>query len=422
VRSLRALSLWVAGLAFFVGGLVVVARGSRRAEDAFPRASIFNESPHGLSLAYGYLRDLSQRKGSRGAPVSVLSHRVGHEHVPVEAVVFRIRPRLEPVPRSRDEADEEEDGEGKKGDEGKSQPEKKKTDAEKGKVGRKAAARRSRGPLLSPAEDEWIRGGGRLVLGVADSYGPVFATAAARAMPVRKVFPLWPMVRTLVPGEATRALAGAPADEAHAIFASGTAPVVSRLLLGKGDVCLLALPEVLENAGLPRGDHLRLLVALAGEDRPVLFDEWALGLGQDEGLLDLLLAWGLGPAFVACAFALMLWFWRARTRIGPADRDPTESRSEAVDLVDSLAQLYDRALARRGAARLYREGFDKAVAARTGLRGAALSRRVDELLRGQAPPVLGGAEIPPSEFLRVLQAVNAGYRRLYEHGHSRRRV
>jgi hypothetical protein len=147
-----------------------------------------------------------------------------------------------------------------------------------------------------------------------------------------------------------------------------------------------------------------------------------LGLGQDEGLLDLLLAWGLGPAFVACAFALMLWFWRARTRIGPADRDPTESRSEAVDLVDSLAQLYDRALARRGAARLYREGFDKAVATRTGLRGAALSRRVDELLRGQAPPVLGGAEIPPSEFLRVLQAVNAGYRRLYEHGHSRRRV
>jgi hypothetical protein len=108
--------------------------------------------------------------------------------------------------------------------------------------------------------------------------------------------------------------------------------------------------------------------------------------------------------------------------VGPADRDPAESRSEAVDLVDSLAQLYDRALTRRATARLYREGFDKAVALRSGLRGAALARRADELLRGRGPQVPGGAEIPPSELLRVLQAVNEGYRRLYAHGHSRRRL
>ena len=415
MRSLRALSLWLAGLAFFAGALFVVARGSRRAEDAFPRASVFNESPHGLSLAYGYLRDRSQQKSGRGAPVAVLSRRVGHQPLPPEAVVFRIRPSLRPSSSSAAEGDGEEEDDATEGPEKKDQEKKGKT--------KKAAVRRPvGGPLLSPAEDEWVHGGGRLVLGVADEYGPVVATGSPRAVPVRKVFPIWPAVRTLVPGDATRTLAGATADEAHAVFASGSAPVLSRLLVGKGDVLLLAVPEILENASLPRGDHLRLLVALAGEDRPIFFDEWALGLGRSEGLLEVMLEWGLGPAFLASALSFALWLWRARTRVGPADRDPAESRSEAVDLVDSLAQLYDRALTRRGTARLYREGFDKAVATRTGLRGAALARRADELLRGRAPQVLGGAEIPPSEFRRVLQAVNDGYRRLHEHGHSRRRL
>ena len=408
MTSLRALSLWVAGLAFFAGALFVVARGSRRAEDAFPRASVFNESPHGLSLAYGYLRDRSQPQDGRGAPVAVLSRRVGHEQLPPGAVVFRIRPGLHPSPSSPEAGEAEEDDA--------------KDQQKKGKARKAAVVKRPRGPLLSPAEDEWVRGGGRLVLGIADEYGPVVATGSPRAVPVRKVFPIWPAVRTLVPGDATRTLAGATADEAHAVFASGFAPVLSRLLMGKGDVLLLAVPEILENAGLPRGDHLRLLVALAGEGRPVFFDEWALGLGRSEGLLEVMLGWGLGPAFLASALGFALWLWRARPRVGPADRDPAESRSEAVDLVDSLAQLYDRALTRRGTARLYREGFDKAVATRTGLRGAALARRAEELLRGRAPQVLGGAEIPPSEFRRVLQAVNDGYRRLYEHGHSRRRL
>ena len=415
MRSLRALPLWLAGIAFFAGALLVVARGSRRAEDVFPSASVFDESAHGLSLAYGYLRDRAQQTAGRGAPVAVLSRRVGHERLPPEAVVLRIRPNLHPSPASPEERAPDDEGDAKEGPDKKAKPAK--------PIVRKAAVeRRDRGVLLSPAEDEWVRAGGRLVLGIASEYGSVSATGSPRATPVRKVFPIWPQVRTLVPAEATRTLAGAAAFEAHALFASGSAPVLSRLLVGKGDVLLLALPEILENANLPRGDHLRLLMALAGENRPVFFDEWALGLGRDEGLLDLMLGWGLGPAFIAGALALALWFWRARTRIGPADRDATESRSEAVDLVDSLASLYDRALTRRATARLYREGFDKAVATRTGLRGAALLRRAEELLRGRAPHVPGGAEIPPSEFLRTLTGVNEGYRRLYEHGHSRRRL
>jgi hypothetical protein len=60
------------------------------------------------------------------------------------------------------------------------------------------------------------------------------------------------------------------------------------------------------------------------------------------------------------------------------------------------------------------------VGAHTGLKGAALARRAQALLGREAPDLGAGAEIPPSEFLRSMHAVNQGYRRLYEHGHSRR--
>ena len=105
----------------------------------------------------------------------------------------------------------------------------------------------------------------------------------------------------------------------------------------------------------------------------------------------------------------------------PEEDDTTEERSEAVDLVDSLAQLYDRALTRREATALHQDGFRRAVGLRTALRGAALERRTRELL-GAAEALPGGAaEIPTSAFLRALAAVNNGYRRLHEHAHTRRR-
>ena len=384
MRSLRALAPWLGGLAFFAGALVVLTSGTHRAEDTFPRASVFNESPRGLSLAYRYLRDRAERPGGHKGRVEVLSRRIGFEQLPADAVVFRIRPSRRPAGRSRDEGE-------------------------------------AHGPpLLSGAELEWVHRGGRLVLGVAGDYGPLHAAAAPRPAAVRKVFPIWPGVRTLLPAEETRTLSGMPADEAHAVFASDSSPVLSLLPFGKGEAFLFSLPELFENGALPRADHLALLVALAGQGRPVFFDEWAQGLGRAEGLLDLMLEWGFGPAFVACALAFVLWLWRARTRLGPEDPDPPEGRSEAVDLVDSLAQLYDRALTRREAVRLQRESFDRAVGAHTGLKGPALARRAEQLLRREAPDLRAGAEIPPSEFLRSMHAVNQGYRRLYEHGHSRR--
>jgi len=258
------------------------------------------------------------------------------------------------------------------------------------------------------------------VLGLDRSYGLVGVEPAALAGVPRKVFPLWPRVKTLAPPIERRTLAGPLMDEAHTLFALGDAALVARWPRGRGEVLLLAAPELLDNAHLAQGDHLALLEALAGSARPVYFDEHAHGLGRSTGLLELLLAWGLGPTLVLGALALSLALWRSRARLGPEEDDQRELRSEAVDLVDSLAQLYERTLSRRAAAQLYAASFTRAVALRTGLSGAALARRVDELTRGRI--VLPGepqTEITPAVFQRILHSLNEGFGRLAEHGHTR---
>jgi hypothetical protein len=364
----------VAWAAFAAGALWVVKEGASRSAGGFPPGSVFNPTPEGLSMAHRYLGERSRLAGGRRPAPTVLAETARADNLPPGGVLFRIRPLRSP----------------------------------------RAAA-----PLLTPSEDLWVRAGGRLVLGVASSYGPLTLTPAGPAWPLRKVFPLWPGVRRLAPSGGLPALGGPPAADAHAVFLAGDVPILSRLPLGRGDVILLATPDVLENGGLARADHLRLLEALAGS-RPVLFDEAAHGLGRDGGLLERLFAWGFGPSLVVGALAFALALWRGRARLGPAEGEPPEARSEAVDLVDSLAQLYERALSRRDAASLYLQSFRRAVSLRTGLAGGALDRRVRDLL-GEAPPPLPAAgEIPASDFTRRLSLINDGYRRLHEHARTRR--
>ncbi len=174
---------------------------------------------------------------------------------------------------------------------------------------------------------------------------------------------------------------------------AGENPVIARLPLGRGDVVLLSCPDVFHNARLAVGDHLALLTALAGPagpagtaGRPVYFDERSHGIVADEGLLAVLSRWGLGPALLLAGLAALALFCRQAVRIGPPERDPGDTRSEAVDLVDSLGELYDRALSRGDAVRLYWEGFVHTVAIDTGLSGAALEARARELAAGFTPP------------------------------------
>jgi hypothetical protein len=411
VSAARAAVLWVAMIAFFVAALALLNQEQRRDRATFPAGSVFDVSPVGLASAQRYL---AARADQRRARVAVLTQPIGLASLPADAAVFRMRPRTDLAAPSADEPDE---------DERKSEDQR--------RSGREAARRaspspspsptpRSRTRFLTPHELAWVEGGGRLVLGLDRAYGPVHVEPAARAGAPRKVFPLWPRVKTLVPPTERRTLAGPLMDEAHTLFALGDAALVARWPRGRGEVLLLAAPELLDNAHLAQADHLALLEALAGNGRAVYFDEHAHGLGKSTGLLELLLGWGLGPTFVLGALALLLVAWRSRARLGPEEDDLRELRSEAVDLVDSLAQLYERTLSRREAARLYSASFTRAVALRTGLSGTALSRRVDQLTGGRV--VLPGepeTEITPAVFQRIVRSLNDGFGRLAEHAHTR---
>ena len=395
MRGVRLLPV-LAWAAFVAGALWVATAGGRRSASGFPPGSVFNPTPNGLSTAYRYLGERARLPGAPRPAPAVLAERVRPGTLPRDGVLFRLRPLRSAHAVSAEEAGSRQE-----------------------KAGRKREERR---PLLVPAEEAWVRAGGRLVLGAASSYGPLTVTPGRTGAPPRKVFPLWPGVVRLALAGAAPALGGPPAADAHAVFVAGEAPVVSRLPLGQGEVILLAAPDVLENGRIDKADHLLLLEALAGTGRPVAFDEWAHGLGQEGSLLQGLLAWGFGPALVVGAVAFALALWRGRARLGPEEPERPEARSEAVDLVDSLALLYERALSRREAASLHLEAFRRAVSLRTGLAGGALDRRVRDLLGEGPPPLPPAGEIPASDFARRLSLVNDGYRRLHEHARTRRRA
>lgn len=227
----------------------------------------------------------------------------------------------------------------------------------------------------------------------------------------RKVFPVWPGVEKLEPPH-RRVLAGPALDDVHAVLATGKGPLAARGRMGKGDVVLLACPEVFQNAALGNAHHLALLGALAG-GRKAYFDESVHGLSSEAGAVEILRQWGFGPLLLLAALAALAALWRGRARLGPEEDDARETRVEAVDFVDSLAMLYNRALMRRQALGLYERAFEQAVAVRTGLKGPALQARVGELLRHR-PDLKGaaGRDLGAMEFQRGLREINEAFRRL----------
>jgi len=267
--------------------------------------------------------------------------------------------------------------------------------------------------LLTPGEDAFVRAGGRLVLAIDGRYGPLDVKLLRSGL-TRKLFPLWSGIASLRP-EPSRVLAGPGLLETRAVFALGGDAIVSRQSLGRGDVVVTSAPELFENRLLREADHLALLQALAGRARPVYFDERAHGAAEETGLFSLLAAWRLGPTLLLAGLAALLAFWRARARVGPAEDEHRETRSEAVDLVDSLGRLYDRTLTGSEALHQHALGFERAVQARSGAKGEALRARVRDLL-GAAPPIAraGQRELKPAEFARRLKTLNDAYRRLLD--------
>jgi hypothetical protein len=377
---------WGAALAFLLAAFLWLGQDHRLETQVFDAGSVFNTSGDGLSLAWRYLQE--ERR------VRVLTRPLHRDHVEQQAVVFRVRPTTLPFRTAREESAGEGDGE---------------------------AQGQERPPALTPtlgvAEEAWVRGGGRLVLALDRDYGRI-TIASKERRPAIKVFPVWPRVQRLTTEERILAHPGSP--EAHAIFVRGDRLVVTRAQLGRGELILLACPEVLDNAHLAMADHLALLLALAGSGRPVHFDEYVHGQRTQTGLVDLLAGWSLGPFLASLGLLSLVSFWRLRMRLGPADDAYRDTRSDAVDLLESLARLYHRTLRRDEAVRLYLESLRHTASLKSGLRGQPLERRMKELLGAWTlPSATGRADLNPAVFDQAVRTINDGFRRLEEHAHPR---
>ncbi|HEV7672514.1 MAG TPA: DUF4350 domain-containing protein [Thermoanaerobaculia bacterium] len=447
--SRRATLLVVAAITAYVFATLAWVAGDRRAErEAFENpGSTLDRTNKGTSLA----RALLAERAGAGGRVEALLRRVDPDELPADAVVFRLAPPVTPF-LGRWENGEGKDGkpdpkkppeepEGKPNGGKKEQPKADKNAEAKKDDGRGKDAKSGKGdkgkedgedgeenewvtpdPLLTDGEEAWVQAGGRLVLAVGEGYGPLDVSGLPANTRVAKAFPLWPGVHRIAPNP-PRALAGPPLALGSTVFLAGEQPLVARLILGRGEVILLGCPEIFANDRLAKGDHLALLEALAGPPgaRPVYFDERAHGLERTTGTLALLAGWGFGPALLLALLAAGAAFWRARSPLGPPERDDPDLRSDAVDLVDALGELYDRALRRVDALRVHYDNLVRTVAAETGLSGSALAGRMALLLPGFSPPPFGAPEISREELSRQLRTVNEAFGRIDVREHRRKR-
>jgi hypothetical protein len=394
----RALPLMLVGAAYVVAVLVWIGSDKRVAQKTFDKFSAASTANEGYSLAMKYLAH------SGGRMVKMLTT-PADASLPRNAVVVRAVEGGEELSiaaliRRQQEEDEDED-------------EKPKAKPKKGKE--KRQARTPVAPLLSADEDAFVRGGGRYVVLIGGKYGQLDVRNAAAREEALKVFPLWPGIETLALPE-RRTLAGAEVlRRMHALYVLGDAPAVARMTIGSGDLIVAAAPELFANQHVAQ--HLDLLTALAGERRPVYFDETVHGLVSETGTLDLLRRWRLGPMLLLLLALAAAVVWRGARRVGTPEDDFRDTRSDAVDLVVSLGALYDQSMSNSEAIALYHQALTQAVAAQTGARGDALRKRVDALTGNMVLPERSEA-LGSIRFHEFLATLNEAFRRL-EHAEHR---
>ncbi len=363
----RFLPLLLAAAAFAALTIVWILTDRRASQRVYDDYSTANTSEKGLSLASGYLA--KQRK------VAMLTKPLARVDLERNAVVFRVAEEL-PVFFDPEQLDRDEMGPPK--------PKQK--------------------PLLSEAEEQFLRDGGRMI--IAAETGVLEWALVSDATPV-KVFPIWRGVEKLAVPESNSAFISLR-PRMHAVFMIGPHVLLARERIGNGELFVLSAPEILRNKNLASADHLALLTELAGTKRPVYFDEVLHGIISGDGALALMKEWNLGPFLVLLAIAAVLVFWREGRRIGPAEEDHRETRSDAIDLVRSLGALYREVSDDAETIRLYHDALVRTVAHTSGLRGEALHKRVAELTGGFIPPA-GRGKMPAAVFRKQLERINDGF-------------
>lgn len=372
----RVLPVIFAIAVFVAAGIAWIVTDRRAARHTFDEFSSANTSDEGLSLAARYLARQHRK-------VEMLTRPLGSQRIESNAVLFRVAPALPSFGRQELLQD--------LGKQKKNRP--------KLKLAR---------AILNDHEAAWVRGGGRMVIAAYDNVGSLeqrgFHTPKAK-----KVFPLWRGVDWFTLPEKRGFAAESLPPRMHAVYTNGQYVVVGRERVGAGELFVVAVPELLQNRHLGSGNSLELLLALAPAGRRIYFDEMIHGIVGDDGPLALMKQWRLGPFLMLVAATAALLFWRHGRRVGPPEDDHRETRSEAVDLVQSLGALYKGATTDAEALALYHDALVRAVAMQSGLRGDALHRRVADLTGGVVPP---GGKLAPADFQKHLTILNEAFQKL----------
>ncbi len=167
-------------------------------------------------------------------------------------------------------------------------------------------------------------------------------------------------------------------DRWHILAVANAKPVAIERKYGSGQIIFVASPWPVYNAGITQADNLNFILALVGK-RPVIFDEWQLGLGQNESVIRVLASNGLIPLLLQLILLLLLYAW---SRGGyPIQRgNPASARTDTIsDQIMSLGHLYARSLsAQEIAQRIHREIIERLSSA-IGCRQEELPQRVGGL-------------------------------------------
>jgi hypothetical protein len=394
----RSLPLIVAVAVYAIAVVVWLAADRRVPRQAFDEYSADNTSAKGLSLARRYLA------AHGGHRVELLKRPIEARFLPKNGVVLRAGELVSFLDFMRQGDEEREEKRSRKAKQG----------TPPAKARRATPKRKLATPILSSDEEEWVRGGGRLVLATSRQYGGIDVRNAT-ASRATKVFPIWRGVDSIVETEARTLSGDAVLRAGHTLYTIGRDPAIVRIAAGSGDVIIIPSPELFTNEHI--ASNLPLLGALAGERRPVFFDEVVHGQSGDDGVLPLMKDWNLGPFLLLALTAFLLQIWRKSVAVGPREDDFRDTRSEAVDLVDSLGALYQQSMKDGQAIALYHQALTKAVAAQSRLRGEPLHRRVNELTGYLRVP--GKHEkLDDDSFTRSLTKINEAFGRI-EHADHR---
>ncbi len=156
---------------------------------------------------------------------------------------------------------------------------------------------------------------------------------------------------SLLPAQRRRLQLLAPADfiipkkDSHwqILAKTKSGPVAIERHLGRGRVIFVGSPWLMLNGGIAHAGNLDFLQALL-PDKPVILDQWSLGVGHNYTTLDILRRYGLIPALLELILLLMAYAWSCRGYPAAPAADSKGSVRSSVEHIAMLGHLYQSSL------------------------------------------------------------------------------